>query len=107
MILDDAGLAHGFVHSRRLVSFHPNRAPSQRRDAENTFKERRNNLEDAMTSVVSNTQAQFGEPWGILALDLASGQRASTTLQLVSPRITAVLTQRIQRIRPGVAGHGD
>ena len=89
----------------QMIDFIGTNPAADRED--NTFKERRNNLEDAMTSVVSNTQAQFGEPWGILALDLASGQRASTTLQLVSPRITAVLTQRIQRIRPGVAGHGD
>jgi len=89
----------------QMIDFIATNPAADRED--NTFKKLRSNLEDAMTSVVSNTQAQFGEPWGILALDLASGQRASTTLRLVSPRITAVLTQRIQRIRPGVAGHGD
>ncbi len=60
----------------------------------NTFKQLRNKLESAMASVVSNTHAQFSEPWGILALDLASDQQSATSLQLVSPRTTIVLTER-------------
>jgi len=71
---------------------------------EKTFKQLRNKLDQAMASVVGNTQAQFGGPWGVLALDLASGQQASTRLQLVTPRVTMSLTQRMLQ---GAAGHGD
>jgi hypothetical protein len=69
----------------------------------NTFKQLRSKLETAMASVVSNTQAEFGEPWGIVALDLASGQQATTTMQVVNPRMTLVL---IQRALQGSVGHG-
>jgi hypothetical protein len=69
----------------------------------NTFRQLRSKLDQAMASVVSNTQAQFGEPWGVLALDLASGRQSSTRLQLVTPRVTLSLTQRMPQ---GAAGHG-
>jgi hypothetical protein len=59
----------------------------------NTFKQLRKSLDDAMASVAANTQAQFGEPWGLLALDLASAQQASTTLQVVTPRMSLSLTR--------------
>jgi hypothetical protein len=70
----------------------------------NTFKQLRGRLETAMASVAANTQPQFGEPWGVIAMDLASGSQATTSLQVVSPRITLSLTQRALQ---GAAGHGD
>jgi hypothetical protein len=60
----------------------------------NTFKQLRSNLDKAMASVVSNTQAQFGEPWGLVALDLAAGQQASTTMDLTSARVTLALRRQ-------------
>jgi hypothetical protein len=68
----------------------------------NTFKQLRRNLENAMASVVSNTQAQFGEPWGLLALDLTTGQQATTSVQLMSPRLTFVSQRQLQSTT-----HGD
>lgn len=62
----------------------------------NTFKKLRGKLENSMASIASNTKAQFGEPWGILALDLASDQRAETTVRLISPRLVFVATERTQ-----------
>lgn len=74
-------------------------------DRENaTFIQLRSKLEQAMASVVSNTQAQFGEPWGLLALDLASGQQASTSLQLVTAGMTLSLAQRMPQ---GAAAQRD
>jgi hypothetical protein len=70
----------------------------------NTFKQLRTKLEQVMASVVGNTQEQFGEPWGMLAMDLASGQQASTTLQLITPRVTLSLTERTLQ---GAAGRAD
>ena len=70
----------------------------------NTFKQLRTKLEQVMASVVGNTQAQFGEPWGLLAMDLASSQQASTTLQLITTRVTLTLSERMLQ---GVAGHAD
>ena len=70
----------------------------------NTFRQLRITLNDAMAAVVSTTHPQFGEPWGILALDLASGQQATTSLQLVTPKMTLVLTQRALQ---GATSHGN
>jgi hypothetical protein len=66
----------------------------------NTFKKLRAALERAMGSVVSNTQAQFDQPWGILALDLAAGRQATTSFQLTSPRFSLALR------RPALQGTG-
>jgi hypothetical protein len=59
---------------------------------DNTFKKLRLSLEQTMTSVSSNTRDEFAEPWGLLAMDLASGQKSAKTLQLVCPRITLVIS---------------
>src|SRR5437879_13916684 len=73
-------------------------------DRENTtFKRLRSNLDSAMVSVVSNTKAQFAEPWGISALDLASDQQGDITLRLVSPRLSLAATQRIGPFAKGEA----
>jgi hypothetical protein len=59
---------------------------------DNTFKRLRSNLEQTMASVTSNTRDEFAEPWGLLAMDLASRQKSAKTLQLVCPRITLVVS---------------
>jgi hypothetical protein len=53
----------------------------------NTFKKLRTDLENKMAAVAKNTQSQFGEPWGLLALDLASGQKAVTTVRISCPKL--------------------
>jgi hypothetical protein len=57
---------------------------------DNTFKKLRSHLEQTMASVSSNTRDEFAEPWGLLAMDLASCHKCAKTLQLVCPRITLV-----------------
>jgi hypothetical protein len=76
----------------KMLQFVANNPTADREN--NTFKKLRNDLESAMASVVSNTQAQFGQPWGILALDLAAGQQGDITLRLLSPRLALAATQR-------------
>jgi len=70
----------------------------------NTFKQLRSKLESAMASVVSNTQPQFGEPWGVLALDLASDQQSAVSLQMVTPRASLALSERAAQ---EAIGRGD
>jgi hypothetical protein len=53
----------------------------------NTFKKLRTDLDKKMAAVSQNTQTQFGEPWGLLALDLASGLKAVTTVKISSPKL--------------------
>ncbi len=40
-----------------------------------------------MQDVAKNAHDRFAEPWGFLAMDLASGQRAAASAQLTSPRL--------------------
>lgn len=52
------------------------------------FKKLRSDLDNRMAAVARNTQSQFGEPWGLLALDLASGRNAVTTVKISCPKLT-------------------
>jgi len=54
----------------------------------NTFKQLRADLEKAMAAVAQNTHSEFGEPWGLVALDLASGQKAPTTVRISGPKLS-------------------
>jgi hypothetical protein len=59
---------------------------------DNTFKKLRSSLDQTMATVSKNTKTQFAEPWGLLAMDLASGQKSAKGLQLICPRLTLVLS---------------
>jgi hypothetical protein len=59
---------------------------------DNVFKKLRANLDKTMATVSKNTKDQFAEPWGLLAMDLASGQRSAKGLQLICPRLTLALS---------------
>lgn len=51
------------------------------------FQALRAALDTRMASVVQNTRSEFSEPWGLLAMDLASGRNAAITLQIASPKL--------------------
>ncbi|MBZ5560907.1 MAG: hypothetical protein LAP13_00645 [Acidobacteriia bacterium] len=51
-----------------------------------------------MQDVASKTHDRFAEPWGLIAMDLASGQQAVASAQITSPRLTLRLE------RPPAAG---
>src|SRR5262249_28811347 len=70
----------------------------------NTFKQLRSKLESAMSSVVSNTQPQFGDTWEVLAMDVASDQQGTVRLQVVTPRTSLVVSDRAAQ---DAKGHGD
>ena len=52
------------------------------------FASVQNDLWHKMADVASNTQDRFSDPWGLLAMDLASGQRSVASGQIVSPPLT-------------------
>ena len=59
---------------------------------DNAFKRLRSGLDKTMAEVSKTTKQQFAEPWGLLAMDLASGQRSAKSIQLICPRLTMVLS---------------
>lgn len=64
--------------------------------ADSEFAKRRRKLESELADVVKDSKAQFGDPWGILALDAASGSVAAVQATIVSPRLTAIYNERVQ-----------
>ena len=52
-----------------------------------------------MAEVASNTHDRFSDPWGLLAMDLASRQQSEASAQIVSPGLTLSL----ERSRPQVS----
>jgi hypothetical protein len=68
-------------------------AQSLASDAE--FAKRRSKLERELADVVKESKAQFGDPWGMLALDAASRRVAQVQATLVAPKLTAIYSQRV------------
>lgn len=59
---------------------------------DNVFKKLRSNLDETMAKVSKNTKDQFAEAWGLLVMDLASGQKSVKGLQLICPHVTLALS---------------
>ena len=67
---------------------------------------KRGKLEKELADVVKESKSQFGDPWGILALDAASRRVAQAQVTIVAPRLTAIYTERIlpaERVAPAIA----
>ena len=58
------------------------------------FQRAQADLWHRMAGVASDTHDRFADPWGLIAMDLASGQHSTASAQIVSPG----LTLRIDRL---------
>lgn len=59
------------------------------------FQELRGKLAKQLRNVAANTKKEFGEPWGLVAMDFASGRRAAAELRILGPRLTLALDRRV------------
>lgn len=69
-----------------MVSFlasHP-----QADDENNDFKKLRGDLSNHLRSVAANTREEFGRPWGLLAMFIASGRRAGRRTLLLGRNLS-------------------
>jgi hypothetical protein len=58
-------------------------------DSQNkTFKSLRKKLGSKLKEVASNTKAEFGDPWGLIAMDQASGGKAGAKALITGPDFT-------------------
>ena len=57
-------------------------------DQNNEFKKLRSDLADHLSSVAANTKEDFGRPWGLLAMFIASGKRAECKTMLVGHNLS-------------------
>jgi hypothetical protein len=84
-------LAQSLSVAKRFFSQQPppaaNSAPAKQVQAE---------LWRQMAEVASNTHDRFSDPWGLLAMDLASRQQSEASAQIVSPG----LTLSVERTKP-------
>lgn len=53
----------------------------------------RKKLASKLKEVAANTKSEFGDPWGLIAMDQASGQQAAASVRLNSPTL-AILRER-------------
>jgi len=70
---------------------------------DNAFKKLRSNLDDTMAEVSKNTKDQFAEPWGLIAMDLASGRKSAKELQLICARLALALSSSGAQTRAAVS----
>ncbi len=76
----------------RLLSFLGTATTRDPDDA--TFLELRNDLDAKMKKVAKQTHDRFAEPWGLVAMDMASGQQSKTEVLVTSPRLSLSLSVR-------------
>ena len=73
---------------RNFIDQNPNADPNAE-----PFKGLRKKLGSKLKEVASDTRNEFGDPWGLIAMDQASGQRAKAAARLDSPTF-AIMRER-------------
>jgi hypothetical protein len=69
------------------------RHPGADLDADPEFRKRRAELEKAMVKAIRRNTSSFDDPWGLVALFLASHATAAATATVVSSKLTAFLPE--------------
>lgn len=90
-----AGAGQRLAAIRKWFGQHP---AAKQDDPE--FQTLRQDLAAHMKQVASTTSEQFGEPWGLVAMDRASGRRAIATILITGPKL-ARTKQRTLTIAAG------
>jgi hypothetical protein len=67
----------------------------------NALKTLRRQLAQHMRSVAANTRKEFGDPWGLVAMDIVSGGRAEARVIVTAPRL-ALAAERTEPPARGV-----
>ncbi len=71
----------------------------------NDFKKLRKRLADHLADVARKTKEHFSDPWGLVAMDMASGRKAELTAKLTS-NLLSLAQQRPKAIPAGGAQAG-
>jgi hypothetical protein len=58
-----------------------------------TFTSLREDLNKKVKTVTQRAHDRFSEPWGLVAMDAASGRRSQTNLMVTSPQFTLSLSR--------------
>ena len=71
----------------------------QRAQTDPEFQSLRQDLAAHLKKVAAATSEQFGEPWGLIAMDEASGRRAGASILVTGPKFVT----KKQRALPATA----
>lgn len=74
------GLSRKLAEIRRLLGEHPGTPATSE-----AFEMLRRELAGQMRDVAHRTRKEFGDPWGLVAMDLAAGRQAAAEAHIVSP----------------------
>jgi hypothetical protein len=64
------------------------------------FQKLRAGLAKHLKEVAANTREEFGQPWGMVAMDLVSGRRADARIRITGSRL-ALSAERPMAIAAG------
>lgn len=78
-----AEMGKRLLEMRKFLDEHPDVDPQNK-----TFKSLRKKLGSTLKEVVSNTKAEFGDPWGLVAMDQASGGKSGAKALITGPGFT-------------------
>ncbi|HKR60375.1 MAG TPA: hypothetical protein VJS64_11630, partial [Pyrinomonadaceae bacterium] len=78
-------LGAALAEVRKFISNNPGADPNAE-----PFKGLRKKLASKLKEVAANTKSEFGDPWGLVAMDQASGQLAEASVRLNSPSLAIV-----------------
>jgi len=87
--------AERLAEMRAFFNTNPQPSPDDR-----PFQQLRDKLAEELARVAANTKEDFGRPWGLLAMDLASGRQADAVVIITGPRL-ALSTQRAKGVAAG------
>jgi hypothetical protein len=76
------GMAERLAEIRKFLKDNPTVGPDN-----NTFNGLRRKLAEHLKGVAERTKEQFGEPWGLVATDFATGRAAKAEAQVTGPRV--------------------
>jgi hypothetical protein len=74
--------AEKLVEIRKAVEANPNAGHDS-----NVFNGLRRDLADHLKGVAARTREEFGDPWGLVAADLATGRAAKVKARVTGPRV--------------------
>jgi hypothetical protein len=62
------------------------------------FQRFRKKLADHLRDVARNTREEFGQPWGLIAMFLASGGKAEASVRIAGPKFALAKTQALRAV---------
>jgi hypothetical protein len=71
----------------KLVAFIGDRDPAALK-GDTKFVKARRGLENALATMVKHSDSKFGDPWGLVAVDLAGGRRGGARAIVAAPTLT-------------------